>query len=117
MVIQDLDLNTDDRWGLDQTPFRIVLRKDVDLMRDAKILEVGEIDDRYYVTLMDKSPDTRGRLKMLFLKQPAVELKEWITTDTQNQDTKVELTEFVRAEKLDDALFVPTSPTLKKFQQ
>jgi outer membrane lipoprotein-sorting protein len=117
MVVQDLDLNTDDRYGLDQTPFRIVLRKDVDLMRDAKILEVGETDDRYYVTLMDKSPDTRGRLKMLFLKQPAVELKEWITTDTQNQDTKVELTEFVRAEKLDDKLFEPMAIALRKLQQ
>jgi outer membrane lipoprotein-sorting protein len=117
MIIQDLDLKTDDRWGLDQTPFRIVLRKDVDLMRDAKILEVGETDDRYFILLTDKSPDTRGRLKLFFLKQPAVELKEWITTDTQGQDTKVELTEFVRAENLDSALFVPPPVFLQKLQQ
>jgi outer membrane lipoprotein-sorting protein len=117
MVVQDLDLKTDDRWGLDQTPFRIVLRKDVDLARDAKILEVGETDDRYYITLMDKASDPRGRLKMFFLKQPAVELKEWITTDSQNQDTRVELTEFVRADSLDPKLFVPTSIALQKLQQ
>lgn len=117
MVVQDLDLKTDDRWGLDQTPFRIVLRKDVDLVRDAKILEVGETDDRYYVALMDKTPDPRGRLKMFFLKQPAVELKEWITTDSQNQDTRVELTEFVRADNLDASLFVPTAVALQKLQQ
>ena len=117
MAVQDLDLNTDDRWSLDQTPFRIVMRKDVDLLRDAKILDVGETGDRYYITLMDKAPNAQGRLKMIFLKQPALELKEWITTDTQNQDTKVELTEFVRAEKLDDALFVPESITLKRLQQ
>jgi outer membrane lipoprotein-sorting protein len=116
MIIQDLDLKTDDRWGLDQTPFRIVLRKDVDLVRDAKILEVGETEDRYYITLMDKSPDTRGRLKMIFLKQPSVELKEWITMDTQDQNTKVELTEFVRAENLDPALFVPPAVALQKLQ-
>src|SRR5262245_30640657 len=30
MAVQDLDLGTDDRWTLDQTPFRIVMRKDVD---------------------------------------------------------------------------------------
>jgi outer membrane lipoprotein-sorting protein len=93
------------------------MRKDVDLLRDAKILDVGEVGDRYYITLMDKAPNAQGRLKMIFLKQPALELKEWITTDTQNQDTKVELTEFVRADKLDDALFVPESITLKKLQQ
>jgi outer membrane lipoprotein-sorting protein len=117
MAVQDFDLKTDDRYSLDQTPFRIVMRKDVDLTRDAKILDVGEIDDRYFITLMDKAADARERLKMIFLKQPAVELKEWITTDSQNQDTKVELTEFVRADKLDDALFVPSSPTLQKLEQ
>ena len=36
MIIQDLDLKTDDRVRLDQTPFRVVLRKDVDLMRDCE---------------------------------------------------------------------------------
>jgi outer membrane lipoprotein-sorting protein len=117
MVVTDLDLKTEDRWGLDQTPFRIVLRKDVDLARDAKILDVGESEDRYFIALMDKSPDTRGRLKMFFLKQPAVELKEWVTTDSQNQDTRVELTEFVRAEKLDDQLFVPPAVFQQKLQQ
>jgi outer membrane lipoprotein-sorting protein len=117
MVVTDLDLKTEDRWGLDQTPFRIVLRKDVDLARDAKILDVGESEDRYFIALMDKSPDPRGRLKMFFLKQPAVELKEWVTTDSQNQDTRVELTEFVRAEKLDDQLFVPPAVFQQKLQQ
>jgi outer membrane lipoprotein-sorting protein len=118
MIVQDLDLKTDDRWGLDQTPFRIVLRKDVDLLRDAKILEVGETEDRYFITLMDKTADTtRGKLKLLFLKQPAIALKEWVTTDSQGQDTKVDLTEFTKADKLDDALFVPTNMMLEKFKQ
>ena len=41
MAIQDLDLKTDERIELDYTPFRVLLRKDVDLLRDARILEVG----------------------------------------------------------------------------
>ncbi len=36
LAIQDLDLNNEDRVSLDQTPFRLLLRKDVDLLRDAK---------------------------------------------------------------------------------
>ena len=36
MAIQDLDMKTDDRVELDRTPFRVLLRKDVDLMRDAQ---------------------------------------------------------------------------------
>ena len=45
LAIQDLDLNNEDRVALDQTPFRLLLRKDVDLLRDAKIMEVQQADD------------------------------------------------------------------------
>lgn len=117
MIIQDLDLKTDDRWGLDKTPFRIVLRKDVDLMRDSKVLEVGETDDRIYLSLQDTGSDTVGRLKLLFQKQPGLELKEWVTTDSQGLDTKVELTEFAKADNLDDKLFVPAPLYAQKLQQ
>jgi outer membrane lipoprotein-sorting protein len=116
MIIQDLDLKTEDRWGLDKTPFRIVLRKDVDLLRDARILEVGEADDRFYLALMDKSPDTVGKLKLFFQKRPTIELKEWITTDSQGLETKVDLTEFVKADDLDPKLFVPPPVALQKLQ-
>jgi outer membrane lipoprotein-sorting protein len=117
MIIQDLDLKTDDRWGLDKTPFRIIMRKDVDLLRDAKVLEVGETEDRVYISLQDKDPNAAGRLKLQFVKSPALEFKEWISTDAQGLDTKVELTEFVRAENLDPKLFEPAPITLQRLQQ
>ncbi len=117
LAIQDHDLKTDDRWGLDQTPFRVLLRKDVDLLRDARILEVGEIEDRIVLALQDKSPDTPGRIKLFLAKKPAMELKEWITTDSQGLDTRVELTEFGKAENLDPKLFVPPPIALQKLQQ
>src|SRR5690606_1760276 len=117
MIIQDLDLKTDDRWGLDRTPFRILLRRDVDLMRDAQIKEVGESEERYFITLKDKDPETLGSLKLFFLKEPAVALAEWITTDSQGQDTRIQLTEFVRADNLDKRLFEPQAITLQKLRQ
>jgi outer membrane lipoprotein-sorting protein len=116
LVIQDLDLKTDDRWGLDQTPFRVLLRQDVDLMKDARILEVGESDDRIVIALQDKSPDTVGRIKLFLQKGPAVELKEWITTDAQGLDTRVELHDFAKVDNLDPKLFVPSSVYLQKLQ-
>ena len=39
LAIQDLDLNNEDRVALDETPFRLLLRTDVDLVRDARIME------------------------------------------------------------------------------
>ena len=118
MIIQDLDLKTDDRWGLDKTPFRVILSKDVDLVRDAKVLEVGETDDRFYISLQDKTSDADGRLKLLFTKKPAIEFKEWITTDRQGLETKVELNEFGKAEEpLDDKLFVAPPLFAEKLQR
>ena len=98
MAIQDLDMKTDDRVELDRTPFRVLLRKDVDLLRDAHILEVKEVDDVIVLALQDRNPDNPGRIKLFLAKKPSLELKEWITTDSQGLDTRVELTEVSKAE-------------------
>jgi outer membrane lipoprotein-sorting protein len=117
MAIQDHDLKTDDRFGLDQTPFRVLLRKDVDLLRDAKVLEIGETEDRVILALQDKSPDAVGRIKLFLQRKNALELREWITTDSQGLDTKVELVELQKADDLDANLFVPPPVALQKLQQ
>jgi outer membrane lipoprotein-sorting protein len=114
MAIQDLDLRTDERIDLDYTPFRVLLRKDVDLLRDARILEVGEVDDVIVLALQDRSPDTAGRIKLFLAKKTELELKEWITTDAQGLDTRVELTEVSKAQDLDPAMFKPTNQIFQK---
>ena len=61
LAIQDHDLGNEDVVELDNTPFRILLRKDVDILRDARIGEVQEADDVIVVSLQDKNPDSPGR--------------------------------------------------------
>jgi outer membrane lipoprotein-sorting protein len=109
MAIQDLDMKTDDRVELDRTPFRVLLRKDVDLLRDAQILEVQEVDDVIVLALQDRNTDNPGRIKLFLAKKSGLELKEWITTDAQGLDTRVELTEVNKAEGLDPGLFKPAN--------
>lgn len=116
MAIQDHDLKTDDRLALDQTPFRVLLRKDVDLLRDARILEVQEVDDIIVLALQDKSPDNPGRIKLYLAKKPTLELKEWITTDQQGLETRVELTEVTKGQDLDPGLFKPAPLAFQKLQ-
>ncbi|KAB2920199.1 MAG: cell envelope biogenesis protein LolA [Hyphomicrobiaceae bacterium] len=116
LAIQDHDLKTDDRFALDQTPFRVLLRKDVDLLRDARVLEVQEIDDVIVVALQDKSPDAPGRIKVFLAKKPNLELKEWITTDSQGLETRIELSDLTKADDLDPALFKPAPLALQKLQ-
>jgi outer membrane lipoprotein-sorting protein len=105
LAVQDLDINTEDRISLDQTAFRLLLRKDVDLIRDARIVEVQTSDDIVIVALQDKSPDAPGKIKLIFVTKPAFELKEWVTTDAQNLDTGVEVSDLNKTDKIDDGLF------------
>ncbi|MFN0219855.1 MAG: LolA family protein [Hyphomicrobium sp.] len=105
LAIQDLDLNNEDRVELDQTPFRLLLRKDVDLLRDAHITEVQQADDLIVVVLQDKSPDTPGKIRLYLSKKPAIELKEWVTTDAQGLDTRIEVSDLVKVDDLDANLF------------
>ena len=105
LAIQDLDLNNEDRVALDQTPFRLLLRKDVDLIRDAKITEVQQADDLIVVALQDKSPDTPGKIKIFLATKPELELKEWVTSDAQGLDTQVQVSELVKSDDLDEKLF------------
>ena len=116
VFIQDHDLQTDSRWELDRTPFRILLRKDVDLVRDAKLIEIQDADDLLIVSLQDKNPDTVGRIKLFFAKKPALELKEWVTTDAQGLDTRIEISELNRNDEIASEIFTPPSPALLKIQ-
>lgn len=117
VAIQDLDINTDDRIALDQTPFRLILKKDVDLLRDARITDVQEADDIAVLTLQDKSTDVAGRIKLFLSKGPELELKEWVTTDAQGLDTRLEVSGLVKSEEIDVALFKITSPHLMNVQK
>lgn len=105
LAIQDLDLNNEDRVSLDDTPFRLLLRKDVDLVRDARIMEVQESDDLLVVGLIDKSPDTPGQIKLFLSTKPALELKEWVTKDAQGLDTRVQVSDLTKSGELDAELF------------
>lgn len=117
LAVQDTDINTDDRYELDRTPFRLLLRAEVDLLKDAKILDVQEAPDMIVVSLQDKSPDAPGKIKLFLATKPAMELKEWVTTDAQNLETRVELTAIDTKEDLDPKLFEIKSVAIQKMNQ
>jgi outer membrane lipoprotein-sorting protein len=105
LAVQDLDINTEDRISLDQTAFRILLRKDVDLIRDAKIIEVQSDADLIVLAIQDKSPEAPGRIKLFFTTKPELELKEWVTSDAQGLDTRIEVSDLNKTEQIDPEVF------------
>jgi outer membrane lipoprotein-sorting protein len=105
LAVEDLDLNTEDRVELDQTPFRLLLQSDVDLIRDAQIMEVQRSDDLIVVALQDKDPDAGGQIKLFLATKPDLELKAWSTKDAQGIETRIEVSDLAKGVQLDAELF------------
>ncbi|KAB2850969.1 MAG: outer membrane lipoprotein carrier protein LolA [Hyphomicrobiaceae bacterium] len=103
--IEDHDLGTKDSHNLDATPFRLLLGKDINLTKDARILDAQEAEDVAIVTMVDKGGDGVGQIKLFFVKQPALELKEWVITDAQGLDTRIEVSDLDRKPITDPRLF------------
>lgn len=105
LAIQDLDLKNEDVYSLENTPFRILLRDNVDLLRDAKILAVDHSEHQIAVTLTDKSPDAPGQITVYLARGETPELAGWVTTDMQGGVTKVEVSELTRPDNMKKDLF------------
>ena len=101
LAIQDLDLNNEDRVALDETPFRLLLRKDVDLVRDARIMEVQESEDLIVRRPGGQGPKYPRPIKLFLATKPSLELKEWVTKDAQGLDTRVQVSDLAKSGELD----------------
>jgi len=107
IAIQDRDIGTDDRWDLEYTPFRMLLRKDVNLLRDARFFDVRETADAITMNVVEKGTDDSGRITLTLAKTPDLHIKEWMVKDAQGLDTRVVLGDLVKADDLDPSLFNP----------
>jgi outer membrane lipoprotein-sorting protein len=116
LAIQDLDLNNEDVYSLENTPFRILLRENVNLLRDAKILAVEQTDHQIAVTLTDKSPDAPGQITVYLAKGETPQLAGWVTTDMQGGVTKVEVSDLSRPDTLKLELFKRRQLFMKSIQ-
>jgi len=110
LAVQDLDLNNEDRVALDQTPFRLLLQSDVNLIRDAKVTEVQESEDIIVLALEDKNPDAPGQIKLFLTTTPELQLKGWVTKDAEGLNTRVEISNLDKTAYLDGDLFKITAP-------
>ena len=116
LAIQDLDLNNEDVYSLENTPFRILLRERVDLLRDAKILSVYRSEHQIAVTITDKSPDAPGQITVYLVRGDVPELAGWVTTDMQGGVTKVEVSNLSRPARMRRDLFERRKLFMKSIQ-
>lgn len=105
LSIEDRDINSVDRFPLENTPFRILLAKEVNIVRDAVIKAVIETDERTSIILNDRKGGAIGQIELIFVRDPIFELKEWKVIDAQGQTTRVILSNLKFEEKIDGKLF------------
>ena len=82
-----------------------MLSSDVDLIRDAQIMEVKQSDDLIVVALQGKDPDAGGQIKLFLATKPELQLKSWVTKDAEGIDTRVEISDLAEAVQLDAEMF------------
>lgn len=104
LAIEDHDLNTTDRYPLDSTPFRLLLTKNVDLIRDARIISLDTGNDVVVITVEDKQSDTGGQIR-LFFEAPELKLKEWIISDPQGLNTRIQVADVTLNKAVDPKTF------------
>lgn len=105
LSIEDPDTNTFNRFQLKSTPFRMLLRRDINLLRDARILGYTKRKNIITLTLADRNPMTHGKIKLLFITAPRLQLKEWTVTDVQGQNTRVQVANLRSGIKINSNLF------------
>lgn len=103
LAIEDHDLNTTDRYPIDMTPFRLLLADSVDLTRDANILAIEQGPADVVVAVEDKKGGS-GRIR-LFFNKPDMRLREWIITDAQGLDTRIQIANLEQNKQLAADLF------------
>ncbi len=104
LAVEDHDLNTTDRYPVESTPFRLLLTPEVDLMRDARIVALDVGPTVIVVTLEEKAADAAGQIR-LFFDWPELQLKEWIVSDPQGLNTRIELANLEVNKPADPGLF------------
>ncbi len=116
VAIEDKALKSVDRMPLRTTPLYFVLKKNVDLEKDARITSVRRADGAVFVTARDRGGQTDGEIILTF-DGPSLELRQWTVTDAQGQVTRLALKDVRAVDRLDPKLFIvkaPADPTARR---
>lgn len=105
VAIEDRILETIDRVPLSSTPLGLILKRNVDMSRDARVLSVREENGRTAIRISDKSGEAEGELTLVF-EGEEYKLSEWYVTDAQNQLTHIRLFNVHEGGRLNPRLFI-----------
>jgi outer membrane lipoprotein-sorting protein len=105
LTVKNVKKEKGDQFPLSQTPLRLVLAKQVDILNDTKILDFQDQDGILSVTLEDKKNTLgSGQLNLVF-DQTRNALQQWVVIDGKGRRTTVTLENIVAGVDVDPKLF------------
>lgn len=104
VVIEDRDLETQDRVPLRLTPLAFLLDDELDFETEVDVLDVRRTEDLVSVTLQDPSGDTEGTLSLL-MDSVNLGLLQWRTVDAAGLVTSVQLAGVETGMRINPRLF------------
>ena len=93
-----------EEYPLSQTPLRLVLDDDINLIEEANILDVDSKDGLTTITLQDRKKTVPGHLILVYDDEKKA-LQQWVVVDGQGRRTTVSLENIVAGGKPDPKLF------------
>jgi len=107
IAIENSDLNTTDRYPLTDSPLRLLLNDDVDLVTDPRIASVRREPGALSVTARQEDGLAPGEITIEFVDSgTGLDLRQWEIIDAQGLRTIIVLTEFREGVTLSPALFI-----------
>jgi outer membrane lipoprotein-sorting protein len=111
--VTDRKLETTDRYPIGSTPYWALLKENVDLLTDSRIVAVEQEAGIILVTFDDPSGEAAGQLTLIFeereTEDPAalgLVLTQWLVTDAQGLTTSVSVSNLVEGQRARNAMFV-----------
>ena len=93
-----------EEYPLSQTPLRLVLDDDINLMKEANILDVESKEGLTTITLQDRKKTVPGHLILVY-DEAKKALQQWVVVDGQGRRTTVSLENIVAGGNPDPKLF------------
>jgi outer membrane lipoprotein-sorting protein len=105
VAVHDRKTATKDVYFISQTPLKFLLKEQIDLERDVKIIDVKSASDAVSILVEDKATfGGTSQIRLIF--DPATfSLKQWQVTDPQGYETVVSLFNIDLSKKPDPRLF------------
>lgn len=106
VMLNDRELESVDRYPMRETPLHLILKRDVDLLKDTRIIRVEHENGLIGVTAREEEGIAQGDLTLVFAG-PRLELRHWMVEDVQGNRTLVSLRNVVAGATLAPELFIP----------